>query len=77
MKTDIYNTNKKYSVIYADPPWAYRNTATRAAASDHYPTMSREELSKMQSVVGGGSCRQLRFVNVDNLPDNQGCARLD
>lgn len=54
MKTDIYNTNKKYSVIYADPPWAYRNTATRAAASDHYPTMSREELSKMQSVVGGG-----------------------
>lgn len=54
MKTDIYNTNKKYSVIYADPPWTYRNTATRAAASDHYPTMSREELSKMQSVVGGG-----------------------
>ncbi len=56
MKTDIYNTNKKYSVIYADPPWAYRNTATRAAASDHYPTMSREELSKMQSVVGGDNC---------------------
>lgn len=55
MKTDIYNTNKKYSVIYADPPWAYRNTTTRAAASDHYPTMSREELSKMQSVVGGGN----------------------
>lgn len=21
MKVDIYNTDKKYSVIYAEPPW--------------------------------------------------------
>jgi hypothetical protein len=24
MKVDIYNTNKKYNVIYADPPWTYK-----------------------------------------------------
>ena len=24
MKVDIYNTNKKYNIIYADPPWHYR-----------------------------------------------------
>ena len=53
MKIDIYNANKKYNVIYADPPWAYKNTVTRAAASDHYPTMSCEELSEMQSAVKG------------------------
>lgn len=23
MKVDIYNTDKKYDIIYADPPWAY------------------------------------------------------
>ena len=25
MKIDIFNTNKKYNIIYADPPWSYRN----------------------------------------------------
>ena len=23
MKIDIFNTDKKYDIIYADPPWAY------------------------------------------------------
>lgn len=23
MRVDIYNTNKKYNIIYADPPWKY------------------------------------------------------
>lgn len=26
MKVDIYNTEKKYDIIYADPPWAYHDT---------------------------------------------------
>lgn len=25
MKIDIFNTNKKYNIIYADPPWSYQN----------------------------------------------------
>lgn len=24
MKVDIFNADKKYDVIYADPPWAYK-----------------------------------------------------
>lgn len=32
------------STIVADPPWRYGNTSTRAAAEDHYPTMSIDEL---------------------------------
>lgn len=32
------------STIVADPPWRYGNTSTRAAAEDHYPTMSIEDL---------------------------------
>lgn len=37
----------KYQIIYADPPWQYGNTATRANAESHYPTMSIEELCKL------------------------------
>lgn len=25
MKINIYNTQKKYNVIYADPPWQYKD----------------------------------------------------
>ncbi len=25
MKIDVFNTDKKYQIIYADPPWEYRN----------------------------------------------------
>lgn len=27
MKVDIFNTHKKYNIIYADPPWAYKDKA--------------------------------------------------
>nr|DAO86892.1 MAG TPA: Eco57I restriction-modification methylase [Caudoviricetes sp.] len=26
MKIDIFNTDKKYDVIYADPPWEYKQS---------------------------------------------------
>ena len=34
----------KFSTIYADPPWPYRNKASRAAAENHYPTLSLDEI---------------------------------
>jgi N6-adenosine-specific RNA methylase IME4 len=34
----------KFSTIYADPPWAYENEASRAAASNHYRTMAVDEI---------------------------------
>lgn len=53
-KVDIYNTNKKYNIIYADPPWSYRNwndkTATRTASS-HYDTMSKQQLQEMADKI--------------------------
>lgn len=39
--------NKRYSVIYADPPWSYRNKGTRAAADKHYSTMSIEDIKAL------------------------------
>lgn len=39
--------DKKYSIIYADPPWGYQNKGTRAAASKHYGVMTVEDIKKM------------------------------
>lgn len=35
---------KKYKVIYADPPWKYQQKNLQGTAEKHYPTMSQEEL---------------------------------
>lgn len=35
---------KKYSIIYADPPWRYNQKGVNGAAEKHYPTMSIDEL---------------------------------
>jgi len=38
---------KKYSIIYADPPWQYKVYSKKGAgrsAESHYPTMSIDEL---------------------------------
>lgn len=37
----------KYSLIYADPPWNYSNKSTRAAANNHYNTMTLDELKAL------------------------------
>ena len=35
---------RKYSVIYADPPWRYAQKGLQGAAEKHYPTMGIDEL---------------------------------
>lgn len=47
MKVDIYNPEKRYKVIYADPPWRYENAGCLGAAKNHYPTMTFSELAKL------------------------------
>ena len=38
---------KKYQIIYADPPWEYTFSGTRAEKHDDYATMKGEELTKL------------------------------
>ena len=42
--------DKEYQVIYADPPWEYRQHGTtaksRGNAAQHYPTMTTAAISK-------------------------------
>ncbi|MES4690528.1 MT-A70 family methyltransferase [Klebsiella pneumoniae] len=39
--------SEKYSLIYADPPWAYGNTISNGAAADHYSTMRLIDLKRL------------------------------
>lgn len=39
---------KKYQIIYADPPWSYRNMGNiQATANSHYKTMFQEEIEAL------------------------------
>ena len=42
--------NKKYNIIYADPPWSYRAWSSKGkgrSAESHYPTMSIEDIKAL------------------------------
>lgn len=51
MKVDIFNTDKRYDIIYADPPWRYqvwsRDTGLGRSAESHYKTMRKEEIQNL------------------------------
>jgi N6-adenosine-specific RNA methylase IME4 len=43
-------SNRRYPIIYADPPWRYENPpigATNRAIENHYPTMSLKEICEL------------------------------
>lgn len=48
---DIFNTTNKYDIIYADPPWEYKQSGTakytRGMAKWHYPTMTTDDICKL------------------------------
>ena len=49
MKVDIFNTTNKYSIIYADPPWEYKESGggRRGTAGLPYMTMTTDEICKL------------------------------
>ena len=57
-RVDIFNTDKKYNIIYADPPWEYKQKQMNFQhydegkkysndVTEHYPTMSLKELIEL------------------------------
>lgn len=53
--TDIFTTDKKYEIIYADPPWSYYNdmtvnpdcTTVKGMRRPPYPVMSINDICKL------------------------------
>jgi N6-adenosine-specific RNA methylase IME4 len=46
----LIDSGKKFSTIYADPPWQYSNQATRSSTDNHYSTMTLDELCSLPIV---------------------------
>ena len=53
MFEDIYKTDKKYNIIYADPPWKYGGDGGTKwyPAENYYSTMSFDELKEFGNTV--------------------------
>lgn len=49
--------DKKYSVIYADPPWSYSGGGAKRNVTRHYHTMKAEETIHRPSAGPGGPDR--------------------
>lgn len=47
MKIDIYNTDKKYKIIYADPPWRYNDKNCNGNCESHYNTMNIKDICNL------------------------------
>lgn len=72
MKVDIYNTNKKYNIIYADPPWAYKDKATsgKRGCSYKYDTMTIEDVKNLPvKNIADTDCVLFLWVTMPMLPE--------
>lgn len=66
---DIYHTNKKYNIIYADPPWRYWEGGDKNQ-SKHYLTMPIEDICKIPvSNIADENCVLFLWVTYPILPD--------
>lgn len=69
--------DKKYSVIYADPPWSYRQHGTgpksRGNAAQHYHTMRTEDICDLpiHQISQGGGGAGMRPLYVGHIPTNR------
>lgn len=51
-KVDILDTDKRYNIIYADPPWGYKNKpskngTSRGFAGNHYKLMTLDDVKNL------------------------------
>lgn len=70
MKVDIYNTDKKYNIIYADPPWSYKDKALSGnrGACCKYNVMKIEDICKLPiNKITNNDCILFMWVTMPKL----------
>ena len=73
MFVDIYNTDKKYQIIYADPPWKFnfqkRKGLSEEAKGKLYPTMNPKDIINLPfKKLAQDDCMLLLWVMNSELP---------
>lgn len=70
MKVDIYNTDKKYNIIYADPPWSYKDKALAGnrGACCKYDVMTIEDIENLPiKDISDSDCILFMWVTMPKL----------
>ena len=75
MKVDIFNTDKKYNIVYADPPWKYNDKCQMVGihgqingADNFYKTMSIEDICNLPiSKISDKNCVLFMWVTMPKL----------
>lgn len=61
---------KKYSIIYADPPWRYEMKKGQGVAENHYSTMGIEEICSLPvQEICEKNCALFLWVTFPQLPE--------
>lgn len=60
---------KKYKIIYADPPWTYRDLhMINSSVTDHYPVMSQEDIKNLKiQDIADKDCALFLWVTMPKL----------
>ena len=75
MKVDIFDTEKKYQIIYADPPWSYRDKRNKhprlcGGALSHYQTMRIDEIKSLPvQKIAEDNCMLFLWTTFPNLQE--------
>ena len=73
MKVDIFNTDKKYNIIYADPPWVYKAWSKKGnnrSAENHYNTMQIQDICELPiSNISDKDCVLLMWATYPTLQE--------
>jgi len=70
---ELPSSERKYSVIYADPPWSFEvwsGEGKDRAAENHYPTMSQSEIEELPvASLAADDCALFMWVVMPQLPE--------
>jgi len=60
--------NKKYNIIYADPPWSYRGKMMNSSVTDHYDVMSLQDICDLPiKDISENNCILFMWVTLPKL----------
>lgn len=62
--------NKKYQIIYADPPWSYQDKGCNGNCAAHYKTMSLKDICSLPVAdISAGDCVLFMWATYPMLPE--------
>lgn len=60
--------NKKYNIIYSDPAWSYTGNMMNSSATDHYKTMSLQDICNLPvKKIADNNCILFMWVTLPKL----------